>query len=53
MNADEAKKCFEIAKDALKSNNFEKAEKFLSKSIKLFKTDEAEVLLSRLEYLKS
>lgn len=41
MNADEAKKCFEIAKEAIKNQNFEKAEKFLLKSNRLFETDEA------------
>ena len=34
MNADEAKKCFDIAKEAVKIKNFDK-------SIKLYETDEA------------
>ncbi len=41
MNADEAKKCFDIAKEAVKKKNFDKAKKFLEKSIKLYETDEA------------
>lgn len=52
MNADEAKKCFEIAKQAVNLKNFDKAEKFLVKSIKLHSTDEAQVLLQRLDYLR-
>lgn len=35
MNADEARNCLEIAKAAVKVRNFDKAEKFLVKSIKL------------------
>jgi len=53
MNADEAKKCYEIAKEAVKSKNFDKAERFLVKSLKLQETEEAQVLLQRLDYLKS
>lgn len=36
MNEDEAKKCFDIAKEAIKLQLWDKAEKFLLKSIKLF-----------------
>lgn len=35
MNADEAKKCLNIAISAINERNFEKAEKFLIKTIKL------------------
>jgi hypothetical protein len=52
MNAEEAKKCFEIAQVAVKAKQFDKAEKFLVKSIKLFETPEAQVLLQRLDYLR-
>lgn len=52
MNADEALKCYEIAKNAVKVNNFDKAEKFLTKSIKLHETADAQVLLQRLDYLR-
>jgi hypothetical protein len=52
MNLEEAKKCYSIAKDAVNNNDFEKAEKFLLKSIKLQETAEAQVLLQRLDYLR-
>ena len=52
MNLEEAKKCYSIAKEAVNNNDFEKAEKFLLKSIKLQETDEAQVLLQRLDYLR-
>jgi hypothetical protein len=45
MNLEEAKRCFDIAKEAVNNKDFEKAEKFLIKSIKLHETDEAQVLL--------
>lgn len=45
MNADEARRCFEIAKDACTRNDFDKAQKFLVKSISLHETPEAQVLL--------
>jgi hypothetical protein len=41
MNSDEARKCFEIAKSAVKMNQFDKAEKFLAKSIKLHDNQDA------------
>ena len=41
-----------VAKDAVNNNDFEKAEKFLLKSIKLQETAEAQVLLQRLDYLR-
>ena len=41
MNADEAAKCLIIAKRAINDGNWEKAEKFLVKSIKLHETNEA------------
>jgi predicted negative regulator of RcsB-dependent stress response len=53
MNEDEARKCFEIAKNAVKSQQFDKAEKFLNKSIKLHDNSEAQVLLQRLDFLRS
>lgn len=52
MNADEAKKCLNIAKDAINNRNFDKAEKFLLKSIKLYETNEAQGLLQRLDMIK-
>ena len=45
MNADEALKCLAIAKRAINERNFDKAEKFLIKSIKLNETNEAQTLL--------
>ncbi len=45
MNADEAKKCLNIAKEAINNRNFDKAAKFLVKSIKLHETNEAQGLL--------
>lgn len=41
MNADEALKCYEIAKNAVKQNDFDKAERFLTKSIRLHETNDA------------
>lgn len=41
MNADEAKKCLNIAKKAINDQNFDKAERFLVKSIKLDDNNEA------------
>lgn len=41
MNEDEAKKCFDIAYAAAKAKNFDKAEKFCLKSIKLHDNSEA------------
>ena len=52
MNADEALKCYEIAKTAVKANDFDKAERFLNKSIRLHETTDAQVLLQRLDYLR-
>jgi hypothetical protein len=45
MNADEAEKCLNIAKRAINERNFDKAEKFLIKSIKLHDNNEAQALL--------
>jgi hypothetical protein len=53
MNAEESKKCFEIAQAAVKAHQFDKAEKFLLKSIKLYETPDAQILLQRLDFLKS
>ena len=52
MNEDEALKCYDIAKAAVKLENYDKAEKFLVKSIKLHETEQAQVLLQRLDYLR-
>jgi hypothetical protein len=41
MNADEAKKCVEIAVAAIQAQNWAKAERMLVKSIKLHDTDAA------------
>jgi len=41
MNDDEAQKCLIIAKRAINERNFEKAQKFLIKSIKLHDNNEA------------
>lgn len=53
MNEEEARKCYDIAKEAIKLQQWDKAEKFLQKSIKLFETPEAKVLLERIDYLRS
>ena len=45
MNEDEAAKCVKIAKVAINERNFEKAQKFLLKSIKLHDNNEAQTLL--------
>ena len=52
MNADEAQKCLVIAKRAINERNWDKAEKFLVKSIKLEETSEAQSLLQRLDLIK-
>ena len=41
MNADEAAKCINIAKRAINDRDFDKAERFLVKSIKLHDNNEA------------
>jgi hypothetical protein len=45
MNEDEAKRCVDIARQAVKDKNFDRAEKFLVKSIKMHETTDAQVLL--------
>ena len=45
MNADEAQKCLSLAKQAINARNFEKAERMLTKSIRLHQTNEATSLL--------
>ena len=40
-NKEEAQKCIQIAKKALTEKNFEKAIKFLQKSVKLYPSDVA------------
>ena len=52
MNADEARKCLAIAREAISKNDFTKAERFLVKSIKLHETSEAQGLLQRLDSIK-
>ncbi|CAG8563613.1 9954_t:CDS:10 [Diversispora eburnea] len=51
-NKDEANRCFEIAREHFSEGNFIEAIKFAKKSIKLFPTKEAEVLLKRSESTK-
>lgn len=41
MNEDEARKCYELAQNAVKQSDFDKARRFLTKSIKLHSTPEA------------
>lgn len=41
MNADEALKCLNLAKQAINQGDLDKAERFLTKSIKLNETEEA------------
>ena len=53
MNADAAKDCLNIATNAIKDRNWEKAEKFLTKSIKLHETEEAQKLLRNLDMIKA
>lgn len=53
MNADEAAKCLIIAKRSINERNFDKAQKFLIKSIKLHETNEAQSLLQRLDQIKA
>ena len=53
MNADEAAKCLTIAKRAINERNFDKAEKFLVKSIKLHDNNEAQALLQRLDAIRA
>ena len=52
MNADEARKCLTIAREAVKKQDFIKAEKFLIKSIKLHETSDAQNLLRSLDQIK-
>ena len=49
MNADEARKCLDIARTAIANKDWEKAERFLVKSDRLHETDEAKELLRRLD----
>lgn len=52
MNADEARKCLTIAREAIKKQDFTKAERFLVKSIKLHETSDAQILLKSLDQIK-
>ena len=49
MNEDEANKCLLIAKQAINKGDYDKAEKFLIKSIKLHDLDESQSLLRKLD----
>ncbi|XP_058452508.1 dnaJ homolog subfamily B member 14-like [Malaya genurostris] len=53
VNKEEAQRCITIAIAAVKIGNVERAEKFLQKSIKLYPTKEAEILLSRVRNANS
>ena len=53
MNADEAEKCLNLAKRAINERDFDRAEKFLIKSIKLHETNEAQTLLQRLDIIRA
>ena len=53
MNADEAQKCLNVAIRAINELNFDKAERFLEKSIKLHETNEAQTLLQRLDKIRA
>ena len=53
MNADEAKKCLTIARQAIEKQMWDKAEKWLTKSIRLHETSEAQGLLQRLDQIKA
>ena len=53
MNADEAVKCLNMAKRAINERLFVKAEKWLTKSIKLHETNEAQTLLQRLDLIRA
>ena len=52
MNADEAKKCLSVARAAIEKQMWDKAEKWLTKSIRLHETSEAQGLLQRLDQIK-
>ena len=49
MNQDGARQCLDKAKEALRSNNLDKAQRLLQRSLKLHPTAEAESLLRRLQ----
>lgn len=49
MNQDEAERCLDIAKDAEKQGNKEKALKFYEKSLKLYPNSKAEEGIARLK----
>ena len=53
MNSDEAEKCLNIAKRAINMSDFDKAQKFLIKSIKLHDNNEAQGLLQRLDAIRA
>lgn len=53
MNASEAERCIEIAIEAEQAGDWAKAERFLSKSIKLHNTSEAQNLLNQLKLRQS
>lgn len=45
----EAQKCIKLAKDAIKNEDYEKAKKFTEKSVRIFRTQEANDLLKFLD----
>ncbi|KAK3529077.1 hypothetical protein QTP70_016506 [Hemibagrus guttatus] len=49
VNKDEAERCIDIAVKAIKSNEVDKAKRFLEKAQRLFPTDKAEALLESLQ----
>ena len=46
-NKDEAFRCIELAKSFIEQNNYEKAEKLLKKSLRMYPTHQAENLYER------
>ena len=53
MNLDEALKCIKLSTEAFQQGNLDQAEKFLLKSIKLYETPEAKIMLSKLQIIKN
>ncbi|XP_012686550.2 dnaJ homolog subfamily B member 12b [Clupea harengus] len=49
VNRDEAERCIEIAAIAIKNNQLEKARRFLEKAQRLFPSEDAKVLLEKIE----
>ena len=53
MNAEEAKRCIDLAVQAIQVRNWAKAERMLVKSIRLNDTEQAQQLLRNLDRMKS